>query len=168
MSAPLVVNTKDGLCWLRRAVTRDGLALYAPEGVCVCPEFVMATEAELAEHGIVGSADVLPVPAAETHAALEDTLGALLARHAEVETLRARVGDAVATVARQAQKIAELERIANAERARVAELEGEHASSRTVDEDPIAYALTPKAAESVDKLTALLAPTQVLRLDGDV
>lgn len=62
MSAPLTVNTKDGTCWTRRAATRAGLALYAPEGVCSCPELVMATEAELAELGIVGSADVLPVP----------------------------------------------------------------------------------------------------------
>lgn len=43
----------------------------------------------------------------------------------DVERLRARFAEAVATVARQAQKIAELERIANAERARVAELEAE-------------------------------------------
>ncbi|MEU9597187.1 hypothetical protein AB0E06_10280 [Streptomyces sp. NPDC048109] len=63
MSAPVAVNTSDGTCWTRRAVTRGGLALYAPEGVCNCPEFVMATLAELAEHGIVGSADVLPMPA---------------------------------------------------------------------------------------------------------
>ncbi len=62
MSAPLVVNTKDGTCWTRRHVTRDGLALYALEGVCQCPEFVMATLPELAEHGIVRVADVLPVP----------------------------------------------------------------------------------------------------------
>lgn len=62
MSAPLVVNTTDGTCWVRRTVTRGGLALYAPMGVCNCPEFVMATMAELAEHGIAGSADVLPVP----------------------------------------------------------------------------------------------------------
>lgn len=62
MSAPLVVNTKDGMCWMRRSVTSSGIALYAPLGVCSCPEFVMATEAELAEHGIAGSADVLPVP----------------------------------------------------------------------------------------------------------
>lgn len=62
MSAPKFVNTKDGTCWTRRAATRGGLALYAPEGVCSCPEFVMATEVELAELGIVGSADVLPVP----------------------------------------------------------------------------------------------------------
>ncbi|MGW5123214.1 hypothetical protein ACWEQ7_03960 [Streptomyces sp. NPDC004069] len=62
MSAPLVVNTLDGTLWTRRAVTRDGMALYAPEGVCSCPEFVMATLAELAERGIAGSADALPVP----------------------------------------------------------------------------------------------------------
>lgn len=62
MSAPLVVNTKDGVCWTRRTATSSRIALYAPEGVCKCPEFVMATLPELAEHGIVGSADVLPVP----------------------------------------------------------------------------------------------------------
>lgn len=63
MSAPLVVNTRDGMCWTRRVVTSSGIALYAPEGVCSCPSFVMATLEELAEHGIVGSADALPVPA---------------------------------------------------------------------------------------------------------
>jgi hypothetical protein len=62
VSAPLVVTTTDGMVWLRRASTRGGLALYAPAAVCSCPEFVMATEAELAEHGIAGTADVLPVP----------------------------------------------------------------------------------------------------------
>ncbi|MYU22901.1 hypothetical protein [Streptomyces sp. SID8352] len=62
MSAPLEVNTLDGTVWTRRAVTRDGLALYAPEGVCNCPEFVMATLPELAERGIGGSADVLLAP----------------------------------------------------------------------------------------------------------
>lgn len=62
MSAPLVVNTRDGACWTRRTVTEGGIALYALADVCKCPEFVMATLAELAERGIVGSADVLPVP----------------------------------------------------------------------------------------------------------
>lgn len=62
MSAPLVVNTRDGVCWTRRTVTSGGIALYAPERVKTCPEFVMATIDELAEHGIVGSADALPVP----------------------------------------------------------------------------------------------------------
>lgn len=62
MSAPLVVNTADGTVWTRRGALRGGDPLYAPQGVCSCPEFVMATLVELAEHGIVGSADVLPVP----------------------------------------------------------------------------------------------------------
>lgn len=62
MSAPLVVNTRDGACWTRRTVTSGGIALYALADVCQCPEFVMATLAELAEQGIVGSADVLPMP----------------------------------------------------------------------------------------------------------
>jgi hypothetical protein len=62
MSAPLVVNTRDGVCWTRRTVTSGGIALYAPESVKTCPDFVMATEAELAEHGIVGSAYALPMP----------------------------------------------------------------------------------------------------------
>jgi hypothetical protein len=59
---PLVVNTKDGAVWQRRAVTRDGHGLYAVTGSCNCPEYLMATLAELAEHGIAGSADVLPMP----------------------------------------------------------------------------------------------------------
>lgn len=64
MSAPLVVNTRDGVCWTRRAVTSGGIALYAPEAVRTCPEFVMATIDELAEQGIVGSAFALPMPEA--------------------------------------------------------------------------------------------------------
>lgn len=62
MSAPLVVNTADGACWTRRAVTSDGVALYALADVCSCPEFVMATFEELAARGIVGSAFVVPAP----------------------------------------------------------------------------------------------------------
>ena len=61
MTTPLVINTKDGICWTRRTVTASGIALYAPQDVRTCPRFVMATLSELAEHGIVGSADVLPV-----------------------------------------------------------------------------------------------------------
>jgi hypothetical protein len=44
-------------------VTEGGIALYALADVCKCPEYVMATLEELAERGIVGSADALPVPA---------------------------------------------------------------------------------------------------------
>lgn len=59
---PLVVNTRDGVVWLRRGLTRDGRGLYAVTDSCRCPVFVMASLADLAEDGIVGSADVLPVP----------------------------------------------------------------------------------------------------------
>lgn len=52
MSAPESVRTKDGITWTLRTVTSSGIALYAPKGVCECPAFVMATLAELAEHGI--------------------------------------------------------------------------------------------------------------------
>jgi hypothetical protein len=62
MSAPLIVNTKDGACWTRRTVTEGGVALYAPAGACDCPPFRMATLDELAAHGIAGSADALPMP----------------------------------------------------------------------------------------------------------
>lgn len=62
MSAPLVVTTTDGTCWTRRTVTAGGIALYAPERVQTCPEFVMATLDELAGHGISRVADVLPAP----------------------------------------------------------------------------------------------------------
>ena len=59
---PLVVNTKDGTTWSRRAVTQDGHGLYAVTDSCKCPEYLLATLAELAERGIVGSAYVLPMP----------------------------------------------------------------------------------------------------------
>lgn len=59
---PRFVNTRDGVCWERRAVTDGGLGLYAVEGSCKCPEFKMATFVELAAHGIVEWADVLPMP----------------------------------------------------------------------------------------------------------
>lgn len=59
---PRFVNTRDGVCWERRAVTDSGLGLYAVEGSCKCPPFKMATFVELAAHGIVEWADVLPMP----------------------------------------------------------------------------------------------------------
>lgn len=49
---PMRVMTLDGAVWVRAAVTRAGLGLYCPEGVVSCPRFVMATLAELAEHGV--------------------------------------------------------------------------------------------------------------------
>jgi hypothetical protein len=50
------------MVWERRAATRDGLALYALQGVCTCPIYVMATLAELAEHGIEAQPKGVPLP----------------------------------------------------------------------------------------------------------
>jgi hypothetical protein len=97
--APLVVNTSDGTCWTRRGVLRGGEALYAPEGVCSCPEFVMATLAELAEHGIVGSADVLPVPLGPARSFLDRARDAVNARMAK-DDLRLVLENVVAYAAR--------------------------------------------------------------------
>lgn len=60
---PLFVNTAGGQCWKRQHVDRDGNGLYALADVVACPAYVLASFAELAELGIVGSADVLPMPA---------------------------------------------------------------------------------------------------------
>jgi hypothetical protein len=65
VSAPLVVNTVDGTVWTRREAVRDGQPLYALADCQRCPELVMATYSELAEHGIVGTADALPVKAGD-------------------------------------------------------------------------------------------------------
>lgn len=110
MSAPVAVNTADGTCWTRRGALRGGEALYAPEGVCDCPPFVMATLAELAEHGIVGSADALPMPVGPAPVS-EDELDSA------VEELSAflRVRLALASAQRGRREL----------RARVAELEAE-------------------------------------------
>jgi hypothetical protein len=60
---PLVVNTADGSCWTRRAVSRDGRGWYALAGsVAGVPDEVLVSLADLAELGIVGSAFALPVP----------------------------------------------------------------------------------------------------------
>lgn len=60
---PLVVNTQDGSCWVRRALSSDGRGLYALAGsVPGVPDMVLATLRELAEHGLASMADVLPVP----------------------------------------------------------------------------------------------------------
>ncbi|MFF0512481.1 hypothetical protein [Streptomyces sp. NPDC004250] len=73
MSAPLVINLKDGSVWERRAVSRAGVALYALAGTCACPEYVMASESELAELGIAGSADALPMPVGPSVPVLPET-----------------------------------------------------------------------------------------------
>lgn len=59
---PLTVTLKDNSVWRRRAVTDTGLGLYAVEGSCQCPEYLLVSLAELAVHGIQGMAHALPMP----------------------------------------------------------------------------------------------------------
>jgi hypothetical protein len=159
VSAPLVVNTVGGTVWTRRPVKRDGVDLYAPQKCAVCPEFVMATYAELAEHGIAGESFALPMPVGTgAQAGLAELLGdakpasdGLLRQLAE--SVRDRLGHEHPTredlyclnlTSYMGERMGPvLRRLLDAE-ARVAELE---------------------AARSADKLTALLAPTQALRED---
>jgi uncharacterized protein YoaH (UPF0181 family) len=154
MSAPLVVNTKDGTCWTRRTVTSGGLALYAPESVKTCPEFVMATEAELAEHGIVGSAFALPMPVAPepqedpVAAGRRLDLLALMDERAasavspvlagvldEAERLRASRWDATKVVAQMESKLLAMHGELTRATERVAELEAErHSTNESLSE----------------------------------
>lgn len=117
MSAPLVVNTRDGVCWTRRTVTSGGLALYAPESVRTCPDFVMATLAELAEQGIAGSADALPMPVPVS------------AGEGEAEHLRASRWDATKVVAQMESKLLAMHGELTRATERVAELEAERHST---------------------------------------
>ena len=180
---PLVVNTQDGSCWRRRAVTREGRGLYGLEGTAKdAPELVLSLLADLAELGLASMADVLPVPVGPELSELEqmqlrvdeverkytfdtaelkrqlDSARVDGQRLIRAEQRRAEL-EAVLTTHRNDDE-AEIERL----RARVAELEQLPAEyERPVDEDPIAYALTDRAdtvedvTPQVRKLRALLA-----------
>jgi hypothetical protein len=146
MSAPLVVNTADGLCWTLRTTTESGLPLYAPEGICQCPPFTVASLVELAQHGIVGTADVLPVPVGAEQGMTPHAARVRLTQYGErTETwATASYGNGTerALYAIALTLAAEGDEL----RSRVAELEAAlDAKERTVDEDPICYALTGKA-----------------------
>ncbi|WP_406000739.1 hypothetical protein [Streptomyces sp. NBC_00829] len=135
---PLVVNTRDGSCWVRRAVTREGRGLYALEGApACCPEYVLASLRELAEIGLRGMADALPMPVG-TPRCVEDELAGVSLSLFEEEQVSARLRLAVKSAQRGRRVL----------RARVAELEAASGdgSTRTVDEDPIVFALTEEAA----------------------
>lgn len=81
MHDPLVVNTQDGSCWRRRAVTREGRGLYGLEGTAAdAPGLVLSSLADLAELGLASMADVLPVPQGPEPKALSEERLAVLRR----------------------------------------------------------------------------------------
>lgn len=183
MSAPVTVNTADGTCWTRRHVTRAGLALYAPADVCKCPEFVMVTEAELAELGIVGSADALPVPVGpepRTLDVIEDELTGVSLSLYEEELASERLRWALASAKRGRARL----------RAQVAELLAERRTTTEALDDavqelrarqtpcpcppvdqpgphqvgcPQAEVPGPSVEESADKVTRFFSPVAALR-----
>jgi hypothetical protein len=64
---PLVVNTQDGSCWMRRHLTRDGHGLYALAGaVAGAPDSVLARYVELREMGLASVAYAMPMPVGST------------------------------------------------------------------------------------------------------
>src|SRR5690606_40528123 len=75
------------------------MALYAPESVKSCPEFVMATIDELAEQGIVGSADVLPMPVAPERPLLSVRTRELVEMEADRNRWKTEAGELRARVA---------------------------------------------------------------------
>lgn len=139
---PLVVNTADGSCWTRRAVSRDGRGLYALAGsVAEVPDEVLVSLADLAELGIVGSAFALPmpvgpVPRSELDQARDDVMGACLARWEE-EQDNARLRLALASAKRGRSQL----------RAKVAELLAERHSTNEALDDAV-QALRADRAES--------------------
>jgi hypothetical protein len=155
---PLVVNTQDGSCWRRRAVTREGRGLYALADVQGdVPELMLSTLAELAEHGLSSmSMYALPVPAgpvlrSELDQARDDVAGACLARWEE-EQENARLRLALASAQRGRREL----------RARVADLE------QVIADAPASYVLMERArAAAADAMTQRIAPTQALREDDE-
>ncbi|MFE2965566.1 hypothetical protein ACFXKC_18170 [Streptomyces sp. NPDC059340] len=159
---PLVVNTADGSCWLRRAVTSDGRGLYAlagsAEGV---PDEVLTSLAELAELGITGSAFALPVPVGtELRDVEEELIGANLSLYEErLDSARLRL--ALKSAQRGRREL----------RARVSELELErHSTNEALDDavqalraDRAEPVKRPSASESANRLTAFFAPVASLR-----
>lgn len=59
---PLVVNTQDNRCWVRRAWSQDGHGLYGLEGSPQDVEQTLFSLRELAEYGLRTVTDVLPMP----------------------------------------------------------------------------------------------------------
>lgn len=151
---PLVVNTADGACWTRRAVTSDGRGLYALAGAAAgVPDEVLTSLAELAELGITGSAFALPMPVgAEPRDVEEELIGANLSLYEE-ELDNARLRLALKSAQRGRREL----------RARVAALLDERHSTND------ALADITVAERSAAKLGALLAPDACPRnvIDGD-
>lgn len=151
MSAPLVINLRDGSVWERRAMTAAGVALYALAGSCNCPEYLMASESELAAQGIAGSADVLPMPVGpRTLDVVEEELtGASLSLWEEERgSARLRLALALASAQRGRREL----------RSQVAELKAERHSTNEALDDAVKALRARREDEPVEPYVSRLLP----------
>jgi hypothetical protein len=129
---PLVVNTQDGSCWLRRAVTRDGHGLYALAGVVAgAPDEVLATIPELAaDHKLASMAFALPMPVGSGRQVpeLERLRSEVAALREERHSTNESVDDAAKALRADRDRIDGLESTNAALRARLAVLEAQRAA----------------------------------------
>jgi hypothetical protein len=153
---PLVVNTQDGCCWMRRAVTRGGKGLYALAGtVSGAPDMVLATLADLAEHHLASVAFAMPMPVGpepRTLALVEDELTGVSLSLYEEELETARLRLALASAQRGRREL----------RAQVVELLAERHSTNEALDDAVREL---RARPAADGITRRIAPTQALRED---
>lgn len=163
-------------------MTAAGVALYALAGSCKCPEYLMASEFELAAQGIAGTADVLPVPVgpepqapmslraarvrlaqygertkAWSTATYND--GTEKALHEIAVTLLAEVNRLEAERHSTNESLDEAAQALRVDRDRIADLE------RVIAEAPASYALMERARVEADGITRRFAPSQALRED---
>jgi hypothetical protein len=178
---PASVTTDDGTVWVRRTITRGGRGLYAPAAVSGCPEHVMATLEELAEHGVRADSEpeaarpeaALPSRFTATPAQVNAYLRTILAEDTYLRFQQAIGAHALGEVVEDAGVVrasADNDGLYNADWR-----EGWDDAIERIDPDLcgpapstlIAFAdpECPPVAESADRLTRLLAPTQALRLE---
>jgi hypothetical protein len=187
---PLAVNTKDGSCWRRKALSSDGHGLYGLAGtVAGCPDEVLVPLKELAEIGLQSMAFALPMPAGNQPSELEqlrvevaalredrqstnesvDTASkALRVQRDRIAELEAREAIVAAFVAKRAEYISNL-RNCNPDNGHDYDRWQGHAAARRqlAQELGLPVAWPESDAQVADKLTALLAPTPALREDDE-
>lgn len=171
---PLVVNTQDGNCWSRRAVTREGRGLYAlADTVAGPPDGVLATVADLAELGLASMADALPMPVGTAYPPVFPW-AALMDREDLTDFLD-ELADAAARLASSESVLAEVEKTCSTWRL-IAEAQhghntapGPNADVLVAEVDAVRRSVDrafPRVAEFLaDGVTRRIAPTQTLRED---
>jgi len=153
--------------------------MYALDGVCNCPEFLMQSFAELAERGIRELADALPMPVGpelRTLGVVEEELTGVSLSLYEEELLTERLRWALASAKRGRSRlraqVAELNESLTAAAEALRARQGVGCSCPPVDQPgphqvgcPQAEVPGPSVDESADRLSRFFAPVAALRED---